>query len=121
MDEHLPVIRHTLQLIRLGSGLKEMPTDEPSIIRSQSYAQPGSFRDISPGSPPGTCGIHRDETELDMFANVDQPKRTRSRLSLPVRKARAIKYQPLHKSEEKTKPSKKYAALYHQITTSTFP
>ena len=115
------MIRHTLQLIRLGSGLKEMPTDEPSIIRSQSYAQPGSFRDISPGSPPGTCGVHRDETELDMFANVDQPKRTRSRLSLPVRKARAIKYQPLHKSEEKTKPSKKYVALCHQITTSTFP
>ena len=113
VDEHLPVVRHTLQLIRLGSCTRESPNDEPPVLRSHSFAQPGSPGGFSAGSPPGSCAVLKDDTELDMFADVDSPKRTRSRLSLPVRKAKSIKYQPLLRPEDalKAKPSNKYVQL----------
>ena len=97
-DQYLPAIRHTLQLVRLGSRVRESPPDdEPPIVRSQSVV--GSPGETTAGSPPVTCALSQDETELDMIANVEPPKRTRSRLSLPARKVKSIKNQPLHRPE----------------------
>ena len=108
VDEHLPVVRHTLQLLRLGSFTREMPDVEPPLTHSHLFVQPGSLGDIFVGTPPISCAVPNDETELDMFASMEHPKRTRSRLSLPVRKTRSIKYQPLVTPEDvhKTKSAK---------------
>ena len=46
--------------------------------------------------------LHKDRTEPDRFPKVDRPKWMCSQQSLkfPVRKARSIKYEMVHKPED---------------------
>ena len=73
-----------------------MQNDEPPIVQFQSAAQSGAQEDVFEVSPPDTCAVHKHEAELEMLAKVDSLKQAISRLSVSVRKARSIKYQPFH-------------------------